>query len=179
MSPSSLTGRHCVHVHTTLPRVLCGSRRLHPRNSLSTSTRRLATPGKRAVCTVEVASRPEAVSGVRHHTRAVLARWGTGDGLAGLVELVVSELATNAVTHAGAGAETESGPRLCLTPGWGRENVTGAVRDPSPRALPVPRGAPDMADHGRGLVLVAALAKDWGTERLPRGKRVWCLLARE
>jgi hypothetical protein len=37
-----------------------------------------------------------------------------------------------------------------------------------------PRGAD--REHGRGLLLVAALAEDWGTDPLPSGKRVWAEL---
>ncbi len=32
-------------------------------------------------------------------------------------------------------------------------------------------------EHGRGLQIVAALAKRWGTRATEDGKSVWCLLA--
>jgi serine/threonine-protein kinase RsbW len=132
---------------------------------------------RKAVCTVEVPPRAQAVPDVRRHARAVLARWRTGDRLAGLVELVVSELVTNAVVHAGAKAEPEGG-RLCLTLRWDDGGVAVVVRDSGARFLPVASRAAGLTEHGRGLLLVAALAKEWGAEPLPRGKRVWCLLAR-
>ena len=54
-----------------------------------------------------------------------------------------------------------------------RLEVHDSSRDPLP-----PPGHSDAEDEtGRGLMVVAALAKDWGWEPEPTGKVVWCELA--
>jgi anti-sigma regulatory factor (Ser/Thr protein kinase) len=79
--------------------------------------------------------------------------------------LLVSELVTNAVRHAGS--------TLTVAVAIGRAAVRVEVRDRSPR-LPALRESTGGDDEwGRGLVLVDALASRWGAERLPSGKRVW------
>jgi anti-sigma regulatory factor (Ser/Thr protein kinase) len=79
--------------------------------------------------------------------------------------LLVSELVTNAVRHAGS--------PLTVAVSIGRAAVRVEVRDRSPR-LPALREQHKAEDEwGRGLVLVDALANRWGAERLPSGKRVW------
>jgi anti-sigma regulatory factor (Ser/Thr protein kinase) len=84
------------------------------------------------------------------------------------VELVVSELVTNAVRH-GRGEITM---HLEVAP----DRVVVGVQDqgaghPSPRE-------PDATDaNGRGLALVAVLATQWGVRPEPGGgKVVWCVL---
>jgi anti-sigma regulatory factor (Ser/Thr protein kinase) len=80
--------------------------------------------------------------------------------------LLVSELATNATTHAGA----EEWVDVVVT--RRRDRLRVEARDGCP-ALPVSR-CPDALDEGgRGLLLVAQLADGHGTYRLPRGKAVW------
>jgi anti-sigma regulatory factor (Ser/Thr protein kinase) len=80
--------------------------------------------------------------------------------------LVVSELVTNAMIHAGTGID--------VTLAEHRRSVRVAVRDHS-HALPVERhGRSD--EHGRGLGIVAELASSWGV--LPHsdgGKVVWAV----
>jgi anti-sigma regulatory factor (Ser/Thr protein kinase) len=84
------------------------------------------------------------------------------------VELVVSELVTNAMRH-GRGQITM---HLEVAP----DRVVVGVQDqgagqPSPRE-------PDATDvNGRGLALVALLATEWGVRPAPTGgKVVWCVL---
>lgn len=81
------------------------------------------------------------------------------------MRLVVSELATNAVSH----AQTPFSVTLSCAGGW----VLLAIRDASP-APPV-RSAPDvMAVSGRGLMIVEVLSHKWGTSTDDRGfKSVW------
>ncbi|MDQ1679216.1 MAG: hypothetical protein QOI42_75, partial [Frankiaceae bacterium] len=80
------------------------------------------------------------------------------------VELVVSELVTNAVLHAGVPV------RLSVT--VGPEAVRIEVRDAS-RALPVRPLHTEDAMTGRGLALVTALTRQWGVEAVDDGKVVW------
>jgi len=105
----------------------------------------------------------------RHFVRDTLLGWG----LARLVadaELGVSELIANAVRY----ARTE----VTLTVSAG-EQVTIAVLDGEPRlSRPVPPIGEDMlAESGRGLRIVAAVADDWGVEARAGGKSVWFSLA--
>lgn len=80
-----------------------------------------------------------------------------------LAELLVSELATNALVHARSGFEVRvrHGPRLRVE-----------VRDES-TAGPVLRIHHPGATGGRGLRLVHALASACGWERRSHGKVVW------
>lgn len=81
------------------------------------------------------------------------------------VRLVVSELATNAVTH----AQTSFGVTLSSANG----SVLLAVQDGSTSA-PV-RVAPELMDmSGRGVMIVELLSQDWGTSTDGQGfKSVW------
>ncbi|OFA44241.1 hypothetical protein BEN35_22800 [Streptomyces fradiae] len=84
-----------------------------------------------------------------------LKRWGIPDGLRDRVELVVSELVTNASVH-GEGRVT-----MCLTAGVTALRVT--VADESPR-VPIPRDARPNQESGRGLLLVAGYSGNWGVD---------------
>ncbi len=80
--------------------------------------------------------------------------------------LVVSELAANAVLHAGS--------RFSVSVEMGSSSLRVAVSDGSPiagaeRAAMVPR-------RMRGLDLVDALAARWGVEAARDGKAVWAEL---
>jgi len=86
---------------------------------------------------------------------------------------VVAELAANAVTH---GRMRGRCFRLALTVD-APDTLRVEVADPRGDRLPQPRSGdlPDsVAESGRGLLLVEALAVPWGTEpRPPSGKTVW------
>ena len=86
--------------------------------------------------------------------------------------LLVSELATNAIVHA---TSDFSVTVLYPTPA-GRVRVE--VVDSVPGA-PSPLHPPPTAPHGRGLLLVASLAEEWGVDGAgsPEGKTVWFELA--
>jgi anti-sigma regulatory factor (Ser/Thr protein kinase) len=81
------------------------------------------------------------------------------------VELLTSEVVTNALLHA------RTAPRVTVA---GREGaVRVAVEDGDP-TWPVRRTVPPYAVSGRGIGLVDELASAWGVEALPSaGKRVW------
>ncbi|MEV6313665.1 ATP-binding protein [Streptomyces sp. NPDC051776] len=122
---------------------------------------------------------PLAAAQARRHVRDVLATWGFGGGeLAESVELVASELVTNAVRHAVCPCGCTRGViALALWSGDGRLRVE--VGDPARTPPRWPEGLPGVPDTescgGRGLAIVAALGKGWGCyERPVRGKVVWC-----
>ncbi|MGZ4436527.1 MAG: response regulator [Nocardioides sp.] len=84
--------------------------------------------------------------------------------------LVASELATNAVTH----ADSPCRIRLSLKESSLRIDVIdmgAGTPEPQPESF--------TEEHGRGLLLVDALATAWGLETVPgEGKVVWAELAR-
>ena len=83
---------------------------------------------------------------------------------------VVSELVTNAITHAPAPGELT----LSLLPNVLRVAVTDAGA-----GAPEPRQASSTREGGRGLYLVNALTSAWGMDPLPDGgKVVWAELTR-
>ena len=107
----------------------------------------------------------ERVPYLRRQVERVLHLWRL-DPLAWQVELVVTELATNAVRHA----------RTLFTVAmtWDGRRLRIEVSDAHP-VPPEPRGAlPPDATGGRGLLLVEQLADRWGYEPHERGKTIWC-----
>ncbi|WP_405872518.1 ATP-binding protein [Streptomyces zaomyceticus] len=124
--------------------------------------------------------------GARLARRLVAVRldeWGVpcGTGAHETVVLVAAELATNAVRH-GHVPGRDFRLSLRVSDGLARIEVsdTRAERVP-PRPGKLPGPGPELADGGRGLLLVEALADRWGW--CPRlgapGKTVWaeCALA--
>lgn len=86
-------------------------------------------------------------------------------------ELLVSELVTNAVVHAGTPIELEV---ALVDPGTVVVQVTdGSVH------RPVARPYDESSGTGRGLLLVEELSDQWGVSEAPHGKTVWFCLAVE
>lgn len=82
-----------------------------------------------------------------------------------VVVLLVSELVTNALLHAG----TDFDVTLAYEHGVLRVSVHDQAS-----ALPLPRvHSHDALSTGRGLMLVEALARRWGVEQDDSGKTVW------
>ncbi|KAF2776810.1 ATP-binding protein [Streptomyces sp. OM5714] len=101
-----------------------------------------------------------------------LTEWGHPHGTEAhdTVVLVVAELAANAVLH---GRFPGRGFALSLFHDEGRGVVRIEVTDTHP-ARPTQRTPGADEDGGRGLLLVDALAADWGVrDRLGPGKTVW------
>ncbi|OEV10866.1 serine/threonine protein phosphatase, partial [Streptomyces nanshensis] len=98
----------------------------------------------------------------RRLARRALARWGLEE-LSDSVELLVSEIVTNAVRY----AERPITLRLLRT-----DVLRCEVGDDVPQ-LPRLRQARATDEGGRGLYLVNRLARRWGATRLSTGKVVW------
>ncbi|WP_435246430.1 ATP-binding protein [Streptomyces sp. NRRL F-5630] len=113
---------------------------------------------------VEASARP-----ARRLIQHALTAWGL-DALAPDAQLLVTEMAANAVQHG-------HGTALSLTVARLDDGVRVTVADAS-RALPVLRHPADDAEHGRGLLLVAATATRWGTDPHTWGKEVWAEVCR-
>ena len=141
----------------------------------------------RASWTVEsalvIAALPTATPCARLHARSIVREWGLGE-LAATVELVVSELVTNAV-H--ASIDQDGRPRY--SPDHGLATIHLRLSTDRVSALvevwdenfnlPTPTHAGLIDESGRGLMLVDALAERWGCDRPPSGggKIVWALVA--
>ncbi|TXS52703.1 SpoIIE family protein phosphatase [Streptomyces sp. t39] len=95
--------------------------------------------------------------------REQLTAWRLPDETVGTVELVVSELVTNAVRHGTAPVTL----RLIRT-----SSLTCEVHDTSPSA-PHLRHAQTVDEGGRGLFIVSQLASAWGTRYTGQGKTIW------
>ncbi|MFI6039626.1 SpoIIE family protein phosphatase [Streptomyces sp. NPDC051315] len=114
------------------------------------------------VATWDVVPDPAAVAGTRKNVADRLADWGLADA-AFVTELIVSELVTNAIRH----AEPPIQLRLILD-----GNLICEVSDASSTA-PHMRRARTYDEGGRGLLLVAQLARRWGTRPGAKGKTIW------
>jgi DNA-binding NarL/FixJ family response regulator len=98
----------------------------------------------------------------RFVTRA-LERWEVQSEL-DVVELLVSELVTNSILHARSDVDVS----VSVVADRIRVTVFDSSRDPLVR-----REATPDDPSGRGLLMLDALALDWGTEFAPGGKNVW------
>jgi anti-sigma regulatory factor (Ser/Thr protein kinase) len=111
---------------------------------------------------------PDSARAARRFVADTLAGWGVADEVSYDAQLVLSELATNAIVHARC--------PFSVTVGSEDSRVRLEVRDDS-RAQPTLRPRQLAAPSGRGLQVVAALAREWGVERAVAGKTVWAELS--
>jgi anti-sigma regulatory factor (Ser/Thr protein kinase) len=103
----------------------------------------------------------------RRMAAATLRRWGHGEALVADVSLVVSELASNAVRHAGSSFSVALQMQGLL--------LRVAVEDRAPLADAVTdTGMTPQPPHG--LCVVDSLAASWGIEPTRTGKVVWAQL---
>ena len=126
---------------------------------------------------LELAAQPTAPGVVRGHVRAVAHEWGLA-GLADTAELLVSEISTNAVQ---ASQRLRTRADLVVVPVirlWVTSDgvsIVIHVWDASDE-MPVVKDVAADDENGRGLMLVAALGKDWGAYRKTEGKVVWGMI---
>lgn len=110
-----------------------------------------------------------AVSPVRHAAEERVREWGLGaEPLT--VELIVSELVTNAVRH--------GAPPVVLRLLRGESTLTVEVRDGAATA-PHLRHAKAGDEGGRGLHICSTLSDAWGVRYEAEGKTVWAEIALE
>lgn len=139
--------------------------------------------GEPAKASCPLAPSGASVSCARRFSATTLREWGMPD-LRDDVELVVSELVTNALSH-GLAARCEAAPDdshrsepaspIRLTLARRGANVICMVEDASGEA-PIERSPGGEAEAGRGLQLVASFSRRWGWSRLADGgKVVWAL----
>ncbi|WP_370416852.1 SpoIIE family protein phosphatase [Streptomyces fradiae] len=105
---------------------------------------------------------PRSVGRARELARAQLTTWNL-EALVDTVELLVSELVTNALRYG------EGEIRLRLL----RDRTLVCEVWDAGLVQPRRRRAKDTDEGGRGLQLVGLLSAAWGSRRTPRGKTVW------
>ncbi|MEU2669246.1 ATP-binding protein [Streptomyces sp. NPDC007164] len=127
---------------------------------------------------VTLPSEPVSVSAARRYVARALTEWGlaTDTDFADSIQLIVSELATNAVQHTFGQSPTFT-VELRLER---EEQLHLGVTDSHPRW---PRRLPAAVqqDNGRGMVIIRCLAKECGgrltvTPTADGGKTVWIAL---
>jgi|SRR5579884_1347883 len=113
---------------------------------------------------ITLAPQATAPAQVRTWLRERFAEWELPDSLDDL-QVVVSELVTNAVLHARStvGVEVSAGEGL----------IEVAVADFDDRPPEVRQPDEERDEGGRGLVLVSALSDEWGVSHRARGKQIW------
>ena len=119
-------------------------------------------------CRMRLTAGPAAAGEARSQVREAIGAWDVPVDL-DVAVLLTSELVTNAITHEAGLAIT-----LAITCSCGQLRVD--VHDSS-YSWPVVLEAPADAEAGRGLMLVATLADEWGFYRTPAGKAVYFTLA--
>ncbi|MFF8285395.1 SpoIIE family protein phosphatase [Streptomyces albus] len=160
------------HVHdapeetcTAALEALLPDRSLSDRDDIALLVARTSKLPPDRVAEWDVPMDPEAVAPVRAACVRQMTAWGLGE-TAFTVELILSELITNAVRH-GAPPVTV---RLLRD-----RYLTCEVSDASSTA-PHLRRATSADEGGRGLFLIAQLAQHWGTRYGPHGKTIWAEL---
>lgn len=106
---------------------------------------------------------PASARAARSFLRDALPREAQPD-LIDVILLLVTELVTNAVIHAGTSIKV----RVAIDGEVVRVDVQDDAPDPPVRRLASPESL-----NGRGLLLLDKLADRWGFEPRPSGKTVW------
>jgi len=133
--------------------------------------------GRPKIATCTPGTDAGSVHSAREFTIGTLRQWGITERREDIA-LVVSELLTNALKHAlpcPRAPRSQCPLRLgLLQPG---PCVLCAVADPSQQP-PVPKEPSHLAETGRGLHLIGALADTWGyTTPSDTGKVVWAMFS--
>ena len=114
---------------------------------------------------VRIDAQPWMVRLVRDSLASAL-RWRGQAELTDTAVLLLSEVASNGITHTGLPVTVQ----MC----WQAGRLRVSVRDESP-TFPMQREQHDDAERGRGLLLVDACAAAWGVRECATrtGKVVW------
>ncbi|MBM9503327.1 ATP-binding SpoIIE family protein phosphatase [Actinacidiphila acididurans] len=134
----------------------------HPADDVALLLARTRALDTRHVATWELPGDPSAVAEARTAAGRQVAAWGLTEA-AFTVELVVSELVTNAIRYAGGPVQL----RLI------REKALICEVSDGSSTSPHLRRARTFDEGGRGLFIVANLTERWGTRHNPVGKTIW------
>ena len=121
---------------------------------------------------------PESAGRARETTRRALEDAGLPDDHVERATLLVSELVTNAIVHAGSDIRIRVRARPVTRVEV--EDRSPRLPDPPPPG-PVPTAVDELEPGGLGLTIVERLASRWGADRHPDGdgKVVWFELDHE
>ncbi|MCT9004644.1 SpoIIE family protein phosphatase [Streptomyces rhizosphaerihabitans] len=115
------------------------------------------------VATWDLPAEPAAIATARARTRRQLTQWNL-DELSLTTELIVSELATNAIRY--------GTPPITLRLINSGRTLTFEISDSSP-VSPHLRHAQTTDEGGRGLFICAELAQNWGVRFSDNSKTIW------
>ncbi|WP_329453594.1 ATP-binding protein (plasmid) [Streptomyces sp. NBC_01724] len=121
-------------------------------------------------CRARYVARDTAPRSARRGAALAVRTWGMDADTVDKAMLVVSELVTNAISHTASRVVSMSVTRTAAA------TVRISVGDSARGPLSPPVSPDGDEEHGRGLLLVAALADRWGIEQTSSGKQVWCEL---
>jgi anti-sigma regulatory factor (Ser/Thr protein kinase) len=125
-------------------------------------------PGEARIVRVTLAPDRMAAATARQVVDGACRAWRL-DHVRDVAQLVITELVSNVVRHAGTEME------ISLTAHPGALRLAVHDREPAP---PEPAASSDTtAETGRGLLVVAALTSDWGATPTDDGKVVWAVLS--
>ncbi|MGN6780765.1 MAG: ATP-binding protein [Marmoricola sp.] len=128
------------------------------------------TPEGALTAIYSVAAEARAVGAARGFARSILTTWGIDSDTIDVAVLCLSELVTNAIIHTEVGCEL----RIVLDRGV----LTATVRDGGSSLIVDLSRVPvePLAVHGRGMQIVSALSRRWGSELDAHGMTVWFVL---
>ncbi|MFJ4003619.1 ATP-binding protein [Streptomyces sp. NPDC090023] len=158
---------------SVIPSAPLGTDSVADRSRLGVATAPAAAPaGTGRRFRFELAAHPGSPAQARRLARARLTGWSVCADTCDSAVLVMSELVTNAIVH------TASGRVVCeLLDHDGLVRI--AVRDEGcAPGEPHPAQQRPDEEHGRGLLLVAALCRAWGAQEHGTGLLVWAELDR-
>jgi serine phosphatase RsbU (regulator of sigma subunit)/anti-sigma regulatory factor (Ser/Thr protein kinase) len=118
---------------------------------------------------MEIPAEPTAPGRVRQWMTTQLTAWQVPEQVIGAAVLCASELATNALLHAGTAARVQ----VDLSP----ERLLVAVSDSGTRGAVTRARTEALSSRGRGLGLIEQLSDSWGTDPAVRGSTVWFEMA--
>ena len=113
---------------------------------------------------IELPPATESPTSARNFVANALRRHRVAPETVDVARLLTSELVTNAVLH----ARTTIIVSVRVT----EQRVHIAVDDEDP-SRPADGAVADLDTHGRGLTIVAGLARTWGVEPRGDGKSIW------
>lgn len=134
----------------------------HPSDDIALLVARTHTLPADRIAAWNLPADPARVSDIRAAATRQLAHWGL-DELAFATELLLSELVTNAIRYGSEPIQV----RLIHDRALICEVSDGGSTAPHMRR------AANTDEGGRGLFLVAQLARSWGTRYTPHGKVIW------
>lgn len=120
---------------------------------------------------IDLPAEPASAARAREFVRSLLRRSRNRD-LEDVALICVSELVANVSEHTSS--------RRCVVRVLDRpEELLIEVADDAADIVPSAGAAPRLAEHGRGLQIIDALAREWGIRRqVGDGKCVWLRLCR-